>query len=256
MKGVRVQDTLEQLNDKVVLVTGAAQRIGAEIVRTLHGAGMRVALHYRGSQQAAKALAAELNRLRDGSAALLQADLSDQATLAPLVEAATAHWGRLDALVNNASTFYPSAVGAVTQPQWHDLMDVNLKAPFFLAQAAAPELSKNGGSIINIADIHADRPLKGYPVYCMAKAGLVMMTRALARELGPAVRVNAVAPGAILWPEQGLEEAAQKSILARTALKRQGRPKDIAGAVLFLIRDAEYITGQVLSVDGGRSLGY
>ncbi len=251
-----MQDTLEQLNDKTVLVTGAAQRIGAQIARTLHGAGMKVVLHYRGSQSAAQALAAELNQLRPGSATLLQADLSDTATLAPLVEAAAAHWGRLDALVNNASTFYPSPVGTVTLPQWHDLMDVNLKAPFFLAQAAAPLLAESNGCIVNIADIHADRPLKGYPVYCMAKAGVVMMTRSLARELGPSIRVNAVAPGAILWPEQGLDQAAQESILARTALKRQGKPKDIAGTVLFLIRDAEYITGQVLSVDGGRSLGY
>ncbi len=251
-----MQDTLEQLNDKVALITGAAQRIGAQIARTLHGAGMKLVLHYRGSQAAAQALATELNQSRANTATLLQADLSDPATLAPLVEAAAAHWGRLDALVNNASTFYPTPVGTVTLPQWQDLMDVNLKAPFFLAQAAAPLLTKSGGCIVNIADIHADRPLKGYPVYCMAKAGLVMMTRALARELGPAVRVNAVAPGAILWPEQGLDSAAQASILARTALKRQGNPKDIASTVLFLIRDAEYITGQVLSVDGGRSLGY
>jgi pteridine reductase len=251
-----VQDTLDQLNDKVALITGAAQRIGAQIARTLHGAGMKIVLHYRGSQTAAQALTDEFNQLRPGSATLLRADLSDSATLAPLIDAAAAQWGRLDTLVNNASTFYPSSVGAVTLPQWHDLMDVNLKAPFFLAQAAAPLLAKSGGCIVNIADIHADRPLKGYSVYCMAKAGLVMMTRALARELGPAVRVNAVAPGAILWPEAGLDEATQASILARTTLKRQGKPEDIAKTVLFLIRDAEYITGQVLSVDGGRSLGY
>jgi pteridine reductase len=256
MKGGHVQDTLEQLNDKVALITGAAQRIGAEIARCLHGAGMKVVLHYRGSQQAAQALATELNQLRAGSATLLQADLSDSATLVPLVEAAGVHWGRLDALVNNASTFYSTPMGTVTLPQWQDLMDVNLRAPFFLAQAAAPLLTESGGCIVNIADIHADRPLKEYPVYCMAKAGLVMMTRALARELGPAVRVNAVAPGAILWPEVGLDEVAQASILARTALKRQGNPEDIASAVLFLIRDSKYITGQVLSVDGGRSLGY
>lgn len=251
-----MQDTLGQLNDKVVLITGAAQRIGAQITRTLHDAGMRVALHYRGSRAAAQPLADELNRLRPDSATLLQADLSDTATLTPLVETAAGRWGRLDALVNNASTFYPTTVGTVTLPQWNDLMDVNLKAPFFLAQAAMAPLTKSGGCIVNIADIHADRPLKNYPVYCMAKAGLVMMTRALARELGPAVRVNAVAPGAILWPEQGLDPAAQASILARTALKRQGNPQDIANTVLFLIRDAQYITGQVLSVDGGRSLGY
>jgi len=240
----------------VALITGAAHRIGAEIAHTLHGAGMNVALHYRGSQQAAQTLAAELNRARPDSAALLQADLSDPATLAPLVEAAAARWGRLDALINNASTFYPSAVGTVTLAQWHDLMDVNLRAPFFLAQAATQLLGRNRGCIVNIADIHAEQPLKGYPVYCMAKAGLVMMTRALARELGPGIRVNAVAPGAILLPEQGLDPAEQDSILARTALKRQGSPKDIASTVLFLVRDAKYITGQVLSVDGGRSLGY
>ncbi len=251
-----MQDTLHQLDDKVALVTGAAQRIGAQITRTLHAAGMKVVVHYRGSELAARTLAHELNQLRADSTALLQADLSDPASLAPLVVMAAAHWGRLDVLVNNASTFYPSAIGTVTLPQWHDLMDVNLKAPFFLTQAAAPFLTKSGGSIVNIADIHADRPLKGYPIYCMAKAGLVMMTRALARELGPAVRVNAVAPGAILWPEQGLDPDMQAGILARTSLKRQGNPQDIANTVLFLIRDAEYITGQVLNVDGGRSLGY
>ena len=251
-----MQDTTGQLTDKVVLITGAAHRIGASITRTLHGAGMKVVVHYRGSEAEAQALAAELNQQRADSALLLQGDLSVQHALAPLVETAVAHWGRLDALVNNASLFYPTPIGSVTPPQWDDLMDVNLKAPFFLAQAAAPHLAKQGGCIVNIADIHADRPLKAYPVYSMAKAGLVMMTRALARELGPAIRVNAVAPGAILWPAQGLDEADQAAIVARTALKRQGVPQDIARTVLFLLRDAEYITGQVVNVDGGRSLGY
>lgn len=251
-----MQDTTGQLTDKVALITGGAQRIGASIARTLHGAGMKVVVHYRSSETDAQALVAELNQQRADSVLLLQGDLSIQNALASLVETAVMRWGRLDALVNNASIFYPTPLGSVTPLQWDDLMDVNLKAPFFLAQAAAPHLAKQGGCIVNIADIHADRPLKGYPVYSMAKAGLVMMTRALARELGPTIRVNAVAPGAILWPAQGLDAAAQATIVARTALKRQGVPQDIARTVLFLIRDAEYITGQVVSVDGGRSLGY
>ncbi len=238
----------------VALVTGAAHRIGAAIVRHLHGRGMNVVLHYRSSRKAAEALVAELEARRPGSALALAADLLDTGALPALVERARARWGRLDVLVNNASSFYPTAIGETTEAQWEDLIGTNLKAPFFLAQAAAPHLAERGGSIVNIVDIHARKPLKGHPVYSVAKAGLQMLTMALARELGPKVRVNGVAPGAILWPEQPLEAAQREEILQRTALKRQGRPEDIARAVAFFIEEADYVSGQILCVDGGRTL--
>lgn len=244
------------LTGRVALITGAAHRIGATTARLLHGEGMNIVVHYRGSTAAAEALAAELNGLRPDSVVTLSADLHDTAGLDALVARAAAAWGRLDVLVNNASSFYPTPMGEVTEAQWDDLMGSNLKAPFFLSQAAAPRLRAAGGCIVNIVDIHADRPLKGYPVYSMAKAGLVMLTKTLARELGPEIRVNAVAPGAILWPENEaeLDSAAQREIIGRTALKRQGDPIDIARAVRFLVRDAVYTSGHVLTVDGGRSL--
>ncbi|RMD77925.1 MAG: pteridine reductase [Gammaproteobacteria bacterium] len=240
----------------VALITGAAHRVGAAIARHLHGAGYRVLVHYRRSAQAARALARELDRLRPGSAGTLQGDLLCTAALPALVEEAVARWGRLDALVNNASSFYPTPLGSIEEGHWEDLMGTNLKAPLFLAQAAAPELRRRRGAIVNIVDIHAQRPLKGHPLYSVAKAGLAMLTRSLARELGPEVRVNGVAPGAILWPEQGLDEARRAEILERTTLKRRGEPADVARAVLFLLRDAPYVTGQILAVDGGRSLGH
>lgn len=243
------------LDDKVALITGAAHRIGATTARTLHAQGMRLVLHYRGSREAAHALQDELNAQRPDTVTLLQADLLAAAGLPKLVKDAAAQWQRLDVLINNASTFYPTPVGTVTEEQWQDLVGTNLKAPFFLAQSAAPHLRKHNGCIINIVDIHADRPLREYPVYSIAKAGLVMLTKSLASELGPEVRVNAVAPGAILWPEkEELDEVAKQRIISRTFLKRQGHPEDIARAVLFLIRDAGYMSGQVLTVDGGRSL--
>lgn len=238
---------------KVVLITGAAHRVGAAVVEVLHAEGFNLVLHYRQSKQAAQALQAKCNTLREGSVALLQGDLLDIAKLPKLVQQAIAVWGRLDVLINNASTFYPTPVGEVTEAQWDDLMGSNLKAPFFLAQAAAPALTAQQGCIINMADIHAERPLKGYPVYSAAKAGLVMLTKALARELGPAVRVNAVAPGPVLWPAN-MDEQTKQHIESRTALKRAGHPSDVARAILFLIRDAGYITGQVIAVDGGRSV--
>jgi len=241
------------LTDKVVLITGAAHRIGATIARLLHAEGMRIVLHYRSSRAAAQALQQELTAQRPDSVMLVQADLLATAGLSTLVTEAVNAWGRLDVLVNNASTFYRTPLGTVTEEQWDDLMGTNLKAPFFLSQAAAPHLRAQHGCIINIVDIHADRPLKHFPVYSMAKAGLVMLTRALACELGPEVRVNAVAPGAILWPEH-LDEVTKQRIVSRTFLKRQGDPMDIAKAVRFLIRDADYMSGQVLTVDGGRSL--
>ena len=239
---------------KVVLITGAARRVGAVIVRFLHARGMDIAIHYRDSAAEAQALRDELLHSRPASALLLQADLLQAEALPEVISRAAAWRGRLDALINNASSFYPTPVAAVTENQWNDLMGSNLKAPFFLAQAAAPFLRQSQGSIINIADIHADRPLKGYPVYSIAKAGLVMLTRALARELAPEIRVNAVAPGAILWPEHNATEATRRYIIDSAALKRKGEPEDVARAVAFLLDDAPYITGQVLTVDGGRSL--
>lgn len=241
------------LSGKVALITGAAHRVGASMVRALHAQEANIVLHYRHSIDGAQALADELNALRANSVTLAQADLSDIAALVPLIAEATQAWGRLDVLINNASSFYPTPVGDVDEAAWDDLMASNLKAPFFLAQAAAPELTRNQGVIINIVDIHADRPLKSHPVYCMAKAGLVMMTKSLARELGPDVRVNAVAPGAILWPE-GIDEQGKQDITSRTALKRSGMPEDISRAVVYLLRDAHYTTGQILAVDGGRTL--
>ncbi|MFO7592868.1 MAG: pteridine reductase [Pseudomonadota bacterium] len=242
------------LEGKVVLITGAAHRIGATTARMLHAAGANIVLHYRNSSTGAEALQTELNAVRADSVCLVQGDLHDTDTLPGLVEQAYAAWCRLDVLVNNASTFYPTPVGTVTEAHWDDLMGSNLKAPFFLAQAAAPHLKTERGCIVNIVDIHADRPLKEHPVYSMAKAGLVMMTKSLACELGPEVRVNAIAPGAILWPENDMDESTKEKIIERTFLKRQGCPQDIARAALFLIRDADYTSGQILNVDGGRSL--
>jgi len=246
--------TPEPLAGKTVLITGAAHRIGAQVARSLHAQGANIVLHYRNSRAGAEALREELAAGRPHSVFLLQADLEDAERLPLLVEEAFSMTGRLDALINNASTFYPTPIGEATQAQWDDLFGANARAPFFLSQAAAPHLKQHGGCIVNIVDIHAERPLKGHPIYSMAKAALVMMTKALACELGPEVRVNAVAPGAILWPENDMDEATRERIVSRTFLKRRGDPADIARAVLFLVRDAGYMSGQVLTVDGGRSL--
>ena len=244
----------EPLVGKVALITGAAHRIGAVTARTLHAAGANIVLHYRSSRKGAQVLQNELNMIRAESVMLVQSNLLDSGKLVSLAREAHDAWGRLDILINNASSFYPTAVGKVDEEQWNDLLGTNLKAPFFLSQAAAPYLAREKGCIVNIVDIHADRPLKGYPVYSIAKAGLVMLTKALACELGPQVRVNAVAPGAILWPEHDMDDVTKQRIVSRTFLKRQGEPADIAGAVLFLVREAGYMSGQVLTVDGGRSL--
>jgi pteridine reductase len=243
----------------VVLVTGAARRVGAAIARRLHAAGASVAIHYRASAAEAEALAAELNALRpEGSgqsAETFAADLLDIAALPRLVESVVARFGRLDALVNNASTFHATKVGAVDAAAWDDLIGSNLKAPLFLSQAAAPHLHSSGGCIVNITDVHAERPLKGYPVYCAAKAGLLGLTRALAIELGPRVRVNAVAPGSIEWPEgtDDFPPEERAAIIGHTLLKRMGSPADIAQAVKYLVFDAPYVTGQVINIDGGRT---
>jgi pteridine reductase len=246
------------MNSPVILVTGAARRVGAEIARTLHAAGARVAIHYRSSAGDAEALVAELDAVRADSAAAFRADLLDVAALPQLVAAVVARFGRLDGLVNNASSFYPTKIGSVDTAAWDDLIGSNLKAPLFLSQAAAPHLTAGGGCIVNITDVHAERPLKGFPVYCAAKGGLLNLTRSLAIELAPAVRVNAVAPGPIEWPEDAAGEvsfppAERAAIVEHTLLKRIGSPTDIARTVKFLVFDAPYITGQVINVDGGRT---
>jgi len=241
------------MKEKVVVVTGAAHRVGASVVRKLHGCGANIALHYRNSQDAAQAIAEELNDIRPKSVYLVSGDLNDESTYDSVIQSVVSHFGKIDVLINNASSFYPTEIGNVGIEQWDDLMASNLKAPFFLSQAAAPYLKTSKGSIVNIVDIHADKPLKSHSVYCMAKAGLVMMTKSLAKELGPEIRVNAVAPGAILWPE-GMEQQIKDEILERTALKKPGSPEDIASTILFIVRDAHYMTGQILAVDGGRSL--
>lgn len=239
----------------VVLVTGAARRVGAEIARTLHTAGARLVLHYRASAAEAERLAADFNARREDSALALRCDLRDSAALAGLVAGAVTRFGRLDALVNNASSFFATPVGSIDEAAWDDLVGSNLKGPLFLAQAAAPQLDKTYGCIVNITDIHAERPLQGYPLYCAAKAGLLGLTRALALELAPRVRVNAVAPGAIEWPENATDfpPEEQRAIVEHTLLKRVGSPGDIARTVKFLIFDAPYVTGQVINVDGGRT---
>ncbi len=241
---------------KVVLITGAAKRIGAYMTRFLHNKGMNVVIHYRHSSQDAQILCEELNAIRANSALTLQADLNSHLELSTLINKAYNMWHRLDVLVNNASSFYPTPLGQVNDEQWEDLFSSNLKAPFFLSQAAALSLKQTNGCIINITDIHADRPLRNFPVYCMAKAGLVMMTKSLAKELAPDIRVNAIAPGNILWPMDAseLSDDLKQELTDRVALKRKGDPEDIAKTVWFLIEDAKYITGQVIAVDGGRLL--
>lgn len=240
------------LAGKVVLITGGAHRIGAHIVRHLHAAGMNLVLHYRSSEQAAHDLQQELHAERPDSVVLVRGDLTNNGMLTNLVYETTESFGRLDVLINNASVFYPTPMGEATEKEWDDLMNTNLKAPFFLAQAAYPALKKSGGSIVNIADIYGDRPLVNYPIYSTAKAGLIMLTKSLARELGPEVRVNAIAPGVILWPENDMDDMTKQRLINATPLKRSGDPGDIARTVEFLVKDAGFITGQVIAVDGGR----
>ena len=249
-----MKDTLQPLSGKTVLITGAARRIGAALARTVHSAGMNVVLHYRSSEVEAKQLYDELNINREDSAALVQADLLEMCEIDPLIEDAVGTWKRLDVLINNASSFYPTPMGEISVQQWDELIGTNLKAPLFLSQAAAPYLKLQKGCIINIVDIHADRPLKNHTLYTIAKAGLGMLTKSLARELAPEVRSNGIAPGAILWPEVDDYAPVHREIIARTALKRQGNPEDIARTALFLMQNAAYITGQIITVDGGRTL--
>jgi pteridine reductase len=238
---------------KVALITGAARRIGAVIARRLHAAGFDVALHFRHSRHDADALVAELERARPRSALALEADLGDVDALAPLVAETIDRFGALDALVNNASAFYPTPVADATPAQWDELFAANARAPFFLAQAAAPHLAKRDGAIVNLVDIYAEAPLADHAIYSMTKAALVAMTKALARDLAPHVRVNGVAPGAVLWPESGKSDADRDALIVRTPLRRVGSPDDVASAVAWLVA-APFVTGEIVRVDGGRHL--
>lgn len=244
------------LRGRTALITGAARRVGAQIARTFHAAGANVVIHCHHSRAQGDALAAELETARAGAAWVVSADLLDLAQLPALVRAACDRFGGLDILVNNASSFYPTPLGSITSVQWDDLLGSNLRAPLFLSQAAAPELKRTKGLLLNLVDIHGIRPLRDHVVYSTAKAGLIMLTRALARELAPEVRVNGIAPGPVLWPEDGLDETRKAKILDQTPLHRTGTPLDIARAALFFATDAPFVTGQILAVDGGRSIGW
>lgn len=251
-----MQDTENlPLQGKSALVTGASQRIGAAIAEALHDAGARVGIHYRSSGDEACALADLLNDRRSGSAAVFQADIADVAQCTALTAAFLSWAGELDILVNNASTFYPTPVGSISEDDWNDLLGSNLKGPLFLTQSAAVSLASSRGNVINIVDIHARRPLRGHAVYGAAKAGLEMLTRALAKDLAPEIRVNGIAPGAIMWPQGGMSDSAKTAILKQIPLQRSGNPADIAGCVLYLAT-APYVTGQIIAVDGGRSTGW
>lgn len=245
--------TMTTTDSKTALITGSAKRVGAVTTQTLHQAGYNVIIHCRLSRQAADALAAKLNLTRPDSAKVIQGDLNNETIYNSLIEQAYLCWNRLDVLVNNASSFFPTPVGSITLDDWNNLVNSNMKAPLFLSQAAAPYLKQVNGCIVNMVDVHAQRPMKEHTVYCAAKAGLAMITLSLAKELGPEIRVNGVAPGAILWPENDMPEHTKNLILERTALKKPGQPIDIAKTILFLVRDADYITGQIIAVDGGRS---
>lgn len=239
--------------NKVALITGAAQRIGAATARCLHAKGINIVIHCRNREQEAKQLQAELLARRKNSAIIVNAELGDIKCLDGLIEQVVRPWGRLDIIINNAATFFPTPIGEVTENQWECLFGSNLKAPFFLSQAALPYLREHAGCIINLIDIYGERPLKEYALYCMTKAGLLMLTKSLALEFGPEVRVNGISPGAILWPQDMHADSKQK-IISKTCLQRKGETGDIANAILFLIQDGSYITGQVISVDGGRSI--
>ncbi len=244
------------MQGKVILVTGGAKRVGAAICRRLHAAGASIALHYNTSSREAHALQAELEAVRENSVCCVQADLLDTKTLPNLITASIKHFGRLDSLVNNASSFFATPLSEINEQHWHDLIGTNLKAPLLLAQAAAPELIRTGGAIVNIVDIHAERPMKNHLLYSVAKSGLAGLTRALAQELAPHVRVNGVSPGVNIWPENNAwaNESHRQESIARALLQRAGEPDDIARTVQFLLTDAPYITGQIIAVDGGKSI--
>lgn len=247
---------MQKKSQQVALVTGAARRIGAEIATELHDKGFNVVLHYHTSKEEAETLCKRLNTKREHSAVIARANLEEVSQLSSLIEEAVNSWGRLDVLVNNASKFYRTEMGSITSASWEELMGANLRAPLLLSQAAAPHLAINQGCIVNIADIHGERPMRDYSVYCISKAGIIMLTKVMAKELGPKVRVNAVSPGEIIWPEgqNAIEDKMKKKIIGRTILQRHGDPSAIAKAVLFLVSSADYVTGHVLAVDGGRLL--
>jgi pteridine reductase len=251
-----MQEQDASLSGKTVLITGAARRVGAAIAKALHGAGANLVVHYRNSGRDAESLVGEFNAARANSAASIRADLLDIAKLPAIVEFAVRSFGGLDVLVNNASTFYATKIGEITPAAWDDLLGTNLKVPLFLSQAAAPALKTSRGLILNIVDIHALRPLRHYPVYCAAKAGLHMITRSLAKELGPEVRVNGISPGPVLWPEHDGDSAVRAKIIQRTILQKMGTPEDIARTALFFAAHAPFVTGQILAVDGGRSVAW
>jgi pteridine reductase len=251
-----MEDETASLAGKTVLITGAARRVGAAIAKTLHAAGANLVVHYRASARDASELVGGFNAARKNSATTIQADLLDLEKLPSLVEFAVRTFGGLDVLVNNASTFYATKIGEITPAAWDDLFGTNLKVPIFLSQAAAPALKSSHGLILNIVDIHALRPLRHYTVYCAAKAGLHMLTRSLAKELGPEVRVNGISPGPVLWPEQDGDSTVRAKIIQRTILQKMGTPEDIARASLFFAAHAPFITGQILAVDGGRSVAW
>lgn len=247
---------ISNLTGQVALVTGAAKRLGAAMARTLHEDGADVVVHYRSSRTAAEQLVAQLNACRPASAYAVACDVLDTANLPQLIDTVVERYGRLDILINNASSFFPTPMGEITAAQWDDLIGTNLRAPLFLAQAATAHLKRSRGLILNMVDIHGQRPLPAHPVYSAAKAGLIMLTRSLARELGPEVRVNGIAPGPVLWPEHGLAPELQEEIIRKTLLQRHGEPDDIARAVLFFAKNAPFVTGQILAIDGGRSIGW
>lgn len=254
MTAAQPPTSIPSVSAPVAMITGAARRIGAAIARHLHAAGYDLALHYHAAADDMRALVAELESVRPGSVLPLQADVAEFDRLPELVAHAMGRFGRLDGLVNNASAFFPTPIGTATPAQWEALFAVNARAPFFLAQAAAPHLAERGGAIVNIADVYALHPRADLSVYSTSKAALLGATRALAISLAPRVRVNAIAPGAILWPDAGVDPELQKALLASTPLARTGTPEEIAGVVAWLLRDADYVTGQVLRVDGGRHL--
>ncbi|WP_417513295.1 pteridine reductase [Marinobacter sp.] len=243
-------------NTPVALITGSAHRLGARTVELLHERGWNLVIHYRSHRKQASSLAETLNHQRQNSAIALPADLSEVADIKCLSHKAAAHWGRLDALVNNASVFYPNPTPEATEDDWNCIMNTNLKAPFFLLQACLPALRASAGSVVNLIDIYSEKPLPEHPLYCASKAGLAALTRSWAKDLAPEVRVNGVSPGAILWPEgdAAVDAGYQSRILDKTPLKRTGTPDDIARTIVFLLTEAPFITGQIISVDGGRSL--
>jgi pteridine reductase len=238
------------MKNKTALITGAAKNIGATIAKELHSVGMNVIVHYNNSATEAHELVRKLNCIRHDSAITIQANLEKKEYYAPLIDTALTFKGNIDVLINNASAFYPTSLKNLNEKQWNELININLKAPLFISQLAAKSLEENKGCIINIADIHASNPLKNYTIYCISKAGLITLTKSLAKELAPNIRVNAISPGAITWPNE-MDAKTKKNIISQIILKKTGNAEDIAKTVIFLIKDAGYITGQILNVDGG-----